>query len=178
MHLIHPRSGRQTPRPGGSRGPSPRSRRCRTCPPRPDIQAAQVLPRSQPSVRSDGPYREPALPPSGPPIPYGKPPEPVSPSTSRLAVLRPVGPPAGAGSRPDRTTCLAAPKRLKAEVIPGTILDFRPAAALEEVPREEGPFWGWAPSRRPCRAVRKPGFHVPVTLAYRKYSNAVAPRRQ
>jgi len=104
---MHPSSGRRTPRPGGSRGPSPRSRRCRTCPSRPDIQAAQVLPRSQPSDRSDGPYREPVLSPSGPPAATGSCPNRPRRRTSRLAVLRPVGPPTGVGSRPDRTTCLA-----------------------------------------------------------------------
>ncbi len=152
MRLMHPRSERQTPRPGGSRGPSPRSRRCRTCPPRPDIQAAQVLPRSQPSDRSGEPYREPALPPSGPPIPYGKPPEPVSPSH-----IPPRRPPSGRTARRSGLSTGSDDMPRRAEALRGR---GHPGND-PRLPSRRRSRRSLAPSRRPCRAVRKPRLASP-----------------
>ena len=141
---MHPSSGRRTPRPGGSKGPSPRSRRCRTCPSRPDIQAAQVLPRSQPSARSG------RLLPGTRPVtvrtacPCGQPPEPVSPSH-----IPPRRPPSGRTTRRRGLSTgsddmpRARRNASETEVIPGTIPDFRPAAAPERRPREGLPSGAW-----------------------------------
>jgi len=153
---MHPRSGRRTLRPGGSKGPSPRSRRCRTCPSRPDSRLPRCChARSHPIGRAGPTGACPAAARTADPLREA--------ARTGLAVAHPASPPSVRSDYPparalDRIGRHAAPRRSAA----------KPRSSRERSPISvpPPPPWGspsgcWAPSRRPCRAVRKPGLASP-----------------